>query len=100
MSGVRKPSSSPLRSRNPLSSPTCPARALTCGGPAHRKRRPCVFKPPLPEAAGVEEHLFRALHTLRTFQPHLVVVDALSSTLRMGTVQAAFEVCHRLFHAC
>ena len=58
------------------------------------------FQTALPEAAGVEEHLFRALHTLRTFQPHLVVVDALSSTLRMGTVQAAFEYAIRLFHAC
>ena len=58
------------------------------------------FHTALPESMGVEEHLFRALHALRTFQPHLVVVDALSSTLRMGTAQAAFEYALRLLLAC
>jgi circadian clock protein KaiC len=58
------------------------------------------FQTALPESTGVEEHLFRALHALRTFQPHLVVVDALSSTLRMGMAQAAFEYAIRLLHAC
>jgi hypothetical protein len=40
---------------------------------------------------GTEEHLFRTLRAIETFQPQLVVVDALSSSPRMGSEQAAFE---------
>jgi circadian clock protein KaiC len=49
---------------------------------------------------GAEEHLFTALRTVAAFQPRLVVVDALSSVLRMGTEQAAFEYAIRLLLAC
>jgi circadian clock protein KaiC len=54
----------------------------------------------MPEATGTEEHLFRALRAIETFQPQLVVVDALSSCLRMGSEQAAFEYAFRLLTAC
>jgi circadian clock protein KaiC len=54
----------------------------------------------MPEATGSEEHLFRALRAIETFQPQLVVVDALSSSLRMGAEQAAFEYAFRLLTAC
>ena len=58
------------------------------------------FLTALPEAMGAEEHLFGALRTIAAFQPRLLVVDALSSTLRMGTEQAAFEYAIRLLIAC
>lgn len=54
----------------------------------------------LPEAMGAEEHLFQALRALETFQPDHVVVDAMSSSRRMGTKLAAFEYLMRLTNAC
>jgi circadian clock protein KaiC len=58
------------------------------------------FVTALPEAMGAEEHLFCALRMIAAFQPRLVVVDALSSALRMGSEQAAFEYAMRLLIAC
>jgi circadian clock protein KaiC len=58
------------------------------------------FLTAVPEAMGAEEHLFAALRAITAFQPRLVVVDALSSVLRMGTEQAAFEYAIRLLLAC
>ena len=58
------------------------------------------FLTDMPEAMGAEEHLFAALRVIAVFQPQLVVVDALSSVLRMGTEQAAFEYAMRLLIAC
>jgi circadian clock protein KaiC len=54
----------------------------------------------MPEAMGAEEHLFLALREIAAFQPRLVIVDALSSVLRMGTEQAAFDYAIRLLLAC
>jgi circadian clock protein KaiC len=54
----------------------------------------------MPESTGAEEHLFEALHTIRRLQARLVVVDALSSVLRMGSEQAAFEYAMRLLFFC
>jgi circadian clock protein KaiC len=54
----------------------------------------------LPEAMGVEEHLFYALKELDEFQPQHVVVDAISACKRMGSDQAAFEYLMRLLNAC
>jgi circadian clock protein KaiC len=54
----------------------------------------------LPEAMGVEEHLFYALKELDEFQPRHVVVDAISACKRMGSDQAAFEYLMRLLNAC
>jgi len=54
----------------------------------------------LPEAMGVEEHLFHALKDLDEFQPQHVVVDAISACKRMGSEQAAFEYLMRLLNVC
>jgi circadian clock protein KaiC len=54
----------------------------------------------LPEAMGVEEHLFHALKALDEFQPQHVVVDAISACKRMGSEQAAFEYLMRILNAC
>ena len=53
-----------------------------------------------PEAMGTEEHLFRALRTIHAFRPQMVVVDALSASLRMGDEQAAYEYAVRLLNIC
>lgn len=58
------------------------------------------FLTAMPEAMGAEEHLFIALREIAAFQPRLVIVDALSSVLRMGTEQAAFDYAIRLLLAC
>jgi circadian clock protein KaiC len=54
----------------------------------------------LPEAMGVEEHLFEALQSLEKFQPQHVVVDAISACKRMGSEHAASEYLMRLLNAC
>ena len=54
----------------------------------------------MPEATGVEEHLFRALHALDAFHPEHVIVDAISACERMGTKHAAFEYLMRVLDAC
>lgn len=59
-----------------------------------------VVRSYLPEAMGVEEHLFRALKDLDEFQPRHVIVDAISACKRMGSEQAAFEYLMRILNAC
>jgi circadian clock protein KaiC len=54
----------------------------------------------LPEAMGVEEHLFHALKALDELHPQHVVVDAISACHRMGSEQAAFEYLMRVLNAC
>ena len=54
----------------------------------------------LPEAMGVEEHLFHALEALDEFQPRHVIVDAISACRRMGSEFHAFEYLMRLLNAC
>jgi circadian clock protein KaiC len=58
------------------------------------------FLTAMPEAMGAEEHLFHVLRAMEAFSPQLVVVDALSSSLRMGSEQAAFDYALRLLTAC
>jgi circadian clock protein KaiC len=58
------------------------------------------FLSAMPEAMGAEEHLFHVLRTMEAFLPQLVVVDALSSSVRMGSEQAAFDYALRLLTAC
>jgi circadian clock protein KaiC len=58
------------------------------------------FLTAMPEAMGAEEHLFRVLRAMEAFPPQLIVVDALSSSLRMGSEQAAFDYALRLLMAC
>ena len=59
-----------------------------------------VVRSYLPEAMGVEEHLFHALKALDEVQPQHVVVDAISACTRMGSERAAFEYLMRLLNAC
>lgn len=59
-----------------------------------------VIRSYLPEAMGVEEHLFHALADMNHVQPHAVVVDAISACARMGSEQAAFEYVMRVLNAC
>jgi circadian clock protein KaiC len=54
----------------------------------------------LPEAMGVEEHLYHALKGLDDFQPQHLVVDSISACQRMGSEDAAFEYLMRLLNAC
>ncbi|TLY42991.1 MAG: circadian clock protein KaiC [Nitrospirae bacterium] len=54
----------------------------------------------LPEAMGVEEHLFHALKALDVVQPQHVVVDAISACQRMGSEHAAFDYLMRVLNAC
>ena len=54
----------------------------------------------LPEATGVEEHLFRALTALDDLRPQHLIVDAISACQRMGTTHAAFEYLMRVLDAC
>jgi len=54
----------------------------------------------LPEAMGVEEHLFLALQALDELRPKHVVVDAISACTRMGSPHAAFEYLMRVLNAC
>ncbi|MCX6550673.1 MAG: circadian clock protein KaiC [Acidobacteria bacterium] len=54
----------------------------------------------LPEAMGVEEHLFHSLEDMSQFQPTSVIVDAISACRRMGSEQAAFEYLMRILNAC
>lgn len=58
------------------------------------------FLTAMPEAMGAEDHLFAALREVAVFQPRLVIADALSALMRMGTEQAAFEYAMRLVVAC
>jgi len=54
----------------------------------------------LPEAIGVEEHLFHALKALDELHPQHIVVDAISACGRMGSEHAAFEYLMRVLNAC
>lgn len=59
-----------------------------------------VIQSYLPEAMGVEEHLFHALKALDELHPQHVVVDAISACQRMGSEHAAFEYLMRVLNAC
>jgi circadian clock protein KaiC len=54
----------------------------------------------MPESMGAEEHLIRVLDGIADFDPHHVVVDAISACDRMGGMQAAFEFLMRLLNSC
>ncbi len=59
-----------------------------------------VFLAYMPEAMGAEEHLMRVMDAVTRFEPHHVVVDAISACDRMGGMQAAFEFLMRLLNSC
>ncbi|RJO66052.1 MAG: circadian clock protein KaiC [Myxococcales bacterium] len=54
----------------------------------------------LPERMGADEHLFFDLLTIRSFQPDLVAVDAISACNRMGSGKAPFDYLMRLVNTC
>jgi circadian clock protein KaiC len=54
----------------------------------------------MPEAMGVEEHLFHSLQDITQLQPTSVIVDAISACKRMGSEQAAFEYLMRILNVC
>jgi len=56
--------------------------------------------PGIPEAMGAEEHLLRFMLIIDEFKPDHLVVDAISSTRRMGSIQAAYEYLVRLGGSC
>ncbi len=50
----------------------------------------------MPESAGANVHLYRILQAVDQFKPHHVVVDAISSSHRMGSEQTAFDFAIRM----
>lgn len=54
----------------------------------------------LPEAAGVEQHLFRILDAIEQFSPDHLVIDSISTFRRMGSQRAAFDFLIRLLMTC
>jgi len=54
----------------------------------------------IPEALGVEDHLWRIYQAVESFGPRHVVVDAISACQRMGSASAAFDFLVRLLTHC
>lgn len=54
----------------------------------------------IPEALGVEEHLWRIFKCIERFGPKHVVLDAISACQRMGSEEAAFDFLVRLLAHC
>lgn len=58
------------------------------------------FLTAMPEALGVEEHLYRIFRSMDAFQPTHHIVDAVSAAVRMGSEKAAFDFMVRLMDEC
>jgi circadian clock protein KaiC len=54
----------------------------------------------MPEAMGVEEHLWRLIQEIDRFDPQHLIVDAISACNRMGSEEAGFEFLVRLLTYC
>jgi circadian clock protein KaiC len=54
----------------------------------------------IPEALGVEEHLWRIFQAIERFGPKHLFVDAISACQRMGSEEAAFDFLVRLLAHC
>ena len=54
----------------------------------------------MPESAGVNVHLYRIIQAMDEFKPHHLVVDAVTSFLRMGAEHTAFDFAIRLVSIC
>lgn len=52
----------------------------------------------LPESMGAEKHLIEAVDMIDGFKPDHIVLDAVSSTIRMGSAQIAYEYMMRLLN--
>lgn len=59
-----------------------------------------LFSTSMPESKGAEEHLIGAIHTIESFNPEHVIIDAISACQRMGTERAAFDFVIRLVSYC
>jgi circadian clock protein KaiC len=64
------------------------------------KNQQLMFLTCLPEAMGVEEHLFRVFQCINNFSPKHLIVDAVSACKRMGGNQAASDFVIRLINIC
>jgi len=54
----------------------------------------------MPEALGVEEHLWQVFQSMEAVEPQHLVVDAISACRRMGSEEAAFDFLLRLMTHC
>jgi circadian clock protein KaiC len=54
----------------------------------------------MPESLGIEEHLYHKLRAIKSFQPHHLVVDAISACKRIAGEKASFDFIMRLVHFC
>jgi circadian clock protein KaiC len=53
-----------------------------------------------PESVGGEEHLIKILNAINSFKPNYLILEAISSTQRIGSQQAAFDLLVRLIDCC
>ncbi len=54
----------------------------------------------MPESRGIEEHLFKIMTAIQSFQPEHIVIDAISACERIAGESAAFDFIMRLIHFC
>jgi circadian clock protein KaiC len=54
----------------------------------------------MPEAMGIEEHLYHKTMVIEDFQPQHVIVDAISACKRIAGEKASFDFLLRLIHIC
>jgi len=62
------------------------------------KKGTMMITPIMPEALGMEEHLYRIIRQIEEYKPDHLVLDAISATPRIGSEQAATEFLIRLLH--
>ena len=54
----------------------------------------------MPESAGANVHLYRILQAIDEFKPDHIVIDSITSSLRMGSEHTAFDFAIRLVSIC
>jgi len=54
----------------------------------------------MPESQGIEEHLIQAFRAIEAFEPHHLIIDAISACRRMGSDRAAFDYLIRIIDHC
>ena len=58
------------------------------------------FMSQMPESQGIEEHLIQAFRAIEAFEPHHLIIDAISACRRMGSEHAAFDYLIRIIDHC
>jgi len=58
------------------------------------------FRSVIPEALGVEEHLYRLVQDMDALRPRHHILDAVSAARRIGSEKGAFDLMVRLMDAC